>query len=217
MAIYHKGLKHHADEIEKHDITKEELEFLIALQKEMNTQDHVSQADPRFWVIKGSEKLYRVEGEEDGIELYDTEGCSTDADGIEEIVKYIQENFLEDINSCYGDSYKVSVEKGIFHDSIAIDNKDEMFDELGTAEEITEWLHKFGYDEYEAIPYKIIPKIYEDTMFLTQKAAEEHLRGNSHHYSEDAHTYAMTAWRSPDVDKLWKILQTVDFSFAGKE
>jgi hypothetical protein len=142
MAVYHKGLKYHKDETEKHEITGEELEFLYNLQKEMNTQDHVSQADPRFWVIKGSEKLHRVECEEDGIELY---------------------------------------------------------------------------DEYEAIPYKIIPKIYEDTMFLTQKAAEEHLRGNSHHYSEDAHTYAMTAWRSPDVDKLWKILQTVDFSFAGKE
>lgn len=212
MAIYHKGLKYHADEIEKHDITKEELEFLIALQKEMNTQDHVGQAAPRFWIIKGSEKLYRVEGEEDGIELYDTEGCSTDADGIEEIVKYIQENFLEDINSCYGDSYKVSVKKGIFHDSIAVDNKDEMFDELVTADEITEWLHKFGYDEYEAIPYKIIPKIYEDTMFLTQKAAEEHLKRNSHHYSGDAHTYAMTAWRSPEVDRLWKVLSTVDFS-----
>lgn len=83
---------------------------------------------------------------------------------------------------------------------------------LETAEEITEWLEDKGYDEYEAIPYKIVPKIYENTMFITQKDAEEHLRKNDYHYSDDAHTYAMTAWRTPEIEKLWKILRTVDFS-----
>lgn len=215
MAIYHNNLNHHADETEKHSITREELEFLIALQKEMNTQDNVGQADPRFWVIKGTDKLYRVEDEEDGTELYDTDGRTMVADGIGGIVEYIQENLLEDINERSGNEYKLTVEHEIFSEYIYVEWKDgqeEYSERLETAEEITEWLEDKGYDEYEAIPYKIVPKIYENTMFITQKDAEEHLRKNDYHYSDDAHTYAMTAWRTPEIEKLWKILRTVDFS-----
>lgn len=54
-------------------------------------------------------------------------------------------------------------------------------------------------------------KIYPNTMFLTQKAAEEHLKSNYYHYSEDAHTYAMTSWRNPETEKLWKILKEIDW------
>lgn len=183
MAIYHQNLQYHEDNTEKHSITRDESEFLIALQKEMNTQDNLGQADPRYWVIKGSEKLYHVEDEEDGIELYDTDGCGTVADGLDEILEFIKEELFGDAD----------------------------INRLDTADEIEEWLDERGYDEYKAIPYKIVPKIYENTMFLTQKAAEEHLRANDYHYSEDAHTYAMTAWRSPEVERLWKILRTVEF------
>lgn len=48
-------------------------------------------------------------------------------------------------------------------------------------------------------------------MFLTQIDAENHLRANHYHYSEDAHTYAMTAWRDPRMDKLIEILQEVEW------
>ena len=49
MAKYHKDLEYHEDLTEKHVLTEEEIRFLLELQKEMNTQDHVGQADPRFW------------------------------------------------------------------------------------------------------------------------------------------------------------------------
>ena len=32
-------------------MTKEEVDFLLQLQKEMNTQDSLGNADPRYWVI----------------------------------------------------------------------------------------------------------------------------------------------------------------------
>ena len=50
-----------------------------------------------------------------------------------------------------------------------------------------------------------------DTMFLTNREAKEHLKSNHYHYTSKAHTYAMTAWRSPQVEKLIHILQTADF------
>lgn len=88
--------------------------------------------------------------------------------------------------------------------------------ELSDINDIQEWLNEHGYD-YEVISYKIIPKIYKDTMFLTQKDAEEHLKANDYHYSADAHTYAMTAWRSPRVAKLIEILQKVDWNESLEE
>ena len=62
MAIFHKTLQYHEDTTEKRDISQEDIEFLKKLQLEMNTQDTTGTADPRFWVIKGSERV--VDNEE---------------------------------------------------------------------------------------------------------------------------------------------------------
>ena len=61
MAKYHDHLQYHEDTTEKHVLTEKEIQFLLKLQKEMNTQDTVGNADPRFWVIKGTEKEYGIE------------------------------------------------------------------------------------------------------------------------------------------------------------
>lgn len=216
MAEYHKCLKYHEDTVVKHSITEEERQFLKELQQELNTQDHICQADPRFWVIKGSEKLYHVE-EADGYELYDTELCDTLASDTRGICEYINENLLEDINSnrLTGEEFKVELEQTIYgSDNIVVtwfDGGDKEFEEreeLTDIDEIKSWLEEQGFD-CNVISYKIIPKIYENTMFLTQIDAENHLRANHYHYSEDAHTYAMTAWRDWRMERLIKILQQV--------
>ena len=53
--------------------------------------------------------------------------------------------------------------------------------------------------------------IYPDTMFLTNRSCKRHIELNHYHYDSDVHSYAMTAWRSPEVEKLWDILQKVDW------
>jgi len=58
MAKYWEHLKKHPDDIKKHKITETEIQFLKKLQEEMNTQDHVGQADPRYWVIRDYNKVY---------------------------------------------------------------------------------------------------------------------------------------------------------------
>ncbi len=87
-----------SDKPQLRQITREDIEFLAALQDEMNTQPHQCQADPRFWVVLTHE--YRE--------------------------------------------------------------------------------------------------------------AKEHIKRNDYHYI-DPHTYGMTAWRSPQVEQLYKILHEVDF------
>lgn len=214
MAKYHKCLKYHDDETEKHEITEEERAFLKELQKEINTQDHVSQADPRFWVIKGTERLYNVD-DADGYELYDKEDCESVASDIPGICEYIKNNLLDEINKESGLEFTLEIKEGVFErDSILVtwnDDGEIETEELEDMDEINTWLEERGCDEYDVISYKIIPRIYENVMFLTQIDAENHLKSNDYHYSDDAHTYAMTAWRSPRVEKLVNILQTVDW------
>lgn len=224
MAEYHKFLKYHDDTTEKHDITNDELDFLIKLQKEMNTQDTVSQADPRFWVIKGTEKLYHVE-EADGYELYDSDCCKTIADTTEKICDYINDNLLEDINCnrLDGEEFKVEFENGLLGERIIVNwldggcQENDMSEELSDLHDIKNWLEEQGYGEYEVISYKTVDKIYENTMFLTQSDAENHLQLNHYHYSADAHTYAMTSWRSSETEMLWKILRQVDWEEVLKK
>ena len=95
MAIFHKTLQYHEDTTEKRDISQEDIEFLKKLQLEMNTQDTTGTADPRFWVIKGSE---RVVDNEDPDELVLQVDGSTVTSTTEETMKYLNDNILPDCN-----------------------------------------------------------------------------------------------------------------------
>lgn len=219
MAVYHKGLSYHEDITLKHDITEEEIEFLINLQKEMNTQDTVGQAEPRFWVIRGTVKEYGIEdGYGDGADLVDDSSGDVVAYNLPMAAEYVREELIADINSTDGLIRTVSLEKGIFHPDILISWEEDgeedslIFDNM---QELADWLNENGYD-FRVANYKQTSKIFPDTMFLTQKAAEEHLRKNYYHYPEDAHTYAMTSWRNPETEILWKILREVDWKRLGE-
>lgn len=48
-------------------------------------------------------------------------------------------------------------------------------------------------------------------MFLTKAEAKRHIRLNKHHYTSETHTYVMTAWRAPKVERLLNILETFDW------
>lgn len=202
MAKFWENLKRHEDNVEKHKITNEEIQFLKNIQHEMNTQDNVGQADPRYWVIRNYKKVYGKElNNPDGISIYDPNSCNTiiqidyeffNTDGvIEEILKELEK-----------DEYELSEDE--------IDNIKTAYDMESLVERLEEIeSYEFHITEYEEIP--------EDSgMFLTHEAAIDHLERNHYHYAENAHTYAKTAWRSKE-EKLWEILQTVDFDKLMQE
>lgn len=75
------------------------------------------------------------------------------------------------------------------------------------------------YAENNALGCVFLTKLWAivpDTMFLTLREAEEHLKANYYHYSTEAHTFGMHAWRSPEVAQLIKLLHTVDFDELSK-
>lgn len=192
MAKYWNHLKYHEDTIEKHPIMCEEIRFLMELQKEMNTQDHVSQADPRYWVIRDYDKVY-------GENLNNPDGYEIYMDG---------EQLLNIDYEMFNDTQVVDVVKEYFLREYSTDFEEKDFEDMYDIDDLKEMLEDRGY-EISIVQYEIIPKY--SGMFLTQKAAEEHLRANDYHYADNATTYAMTAWRSDEADMLYKILHSVDF------
>ncbi|MEC2237417.1 hypothetical protein P9G78_22225 [Bacillus subtilis] len=67
-----------------------------------------------------------------------------------------------------------------------------------------EWIQKYIDEEAELIVHIVRP----DTMFLTKAETKAHIKLNRPHYTSEAHTYAMTAWRAPKVERLLNILET---------
>lgn len=169
----------------------EEIKFLKELQYELLTQDKLCQADPRFWVIRDYRWVIIPMDYADEYRVYDNEGTNWT---LNQFADYIKDE------ECYDEILE------------ELDLTD--FSELDFAdiENIVESINKY-YDssEYEIHGVNCESFIVPDTMFLTNREAKEHLKSNHYHYTSKAHTYAMTAWRSPQVEKLIHILQTADF------
>ncbi|MDY0210220.1 MAG: hypothetical protein RBQ91_02270 [Acholeplasma sp.] len=168
-------------------MTKEQIDFLVALQNEMNTQDTNCQADPRFWVVAQYEWQTTMAGCEEETHYYDSNSAYT-YKSFEALIEGIIEEYSTHFEDEDGESVSYTEIKEYY------DLPDEIKDN------ITE------------IPVAKVHVIKENTFFLTQRECKEHITRNKHHYNDSVHTYAMTAWRSPQVEKLYKILQEVDFS-----
>ena len=196
MAKFWEHLKYHEDTTEKHEINVEEIVFLKELQKEMNTQDNVGQADPRYWVIRDYEKIYGENlNNADGIAIYNRDNGETVYEveyrlfNIDSVIDEIIQNMKEN-------RYELSEEE-IEELKLAYDS-----------ESLKAYLDDLCGYEISVKEYQEIAR--DKGFFFTQKAAEDHLRRNHYHYSDEAHTYAHTAWRSSE-EPLWRILQMVDF------
>lgn len=190
----------------KRSLTQDDLMFLKELQRELNNQPTLATADPRFWVIRDYEYREATDGDDiEAVELFeDGEGeiisleeavsraykDELDFGGEEHAKKWIEDNLLElGTDGCLLERYTnlgISISNGVIKD----------------------------YAENNALGCVFLTKLWAivpDTMFLTLREAEEHLKANYYHYTSEAHTYCMTAWRSPDVAQLIKLLHTVDF------
>lgn len=179
---------------------KEDREFLKELQHEMLTQDHVCQASPRFWVVMQTVKDYWVDDEIDGVAIYDTDAAETVFEGeIEDLPEWLKENFDVIV--------KCECENGYIE--IVCEDENEYFtDDIA---DIKGFLDEYDSGRYSICNYRNREEIVQDTMFLTLRECKEHIKSNSHHYNKTAHSYAMTAWRSPQVARLYEILEKTNW------
>jgi hypothetical protein len=172
---------------------KEDILFMKELQNELKTQENDGQASPRYWSIMDYKWVVTAEGHEDRVILYDSDACET-----MELDEYVDE-----------------ILSGERREEFSEDEIEELKWEHdhGSPSDVYDWVEKYDdetryYPVYEEQVSFIVP----NTMFLTKEEAKKHLKANSHHYSSKAHTYAMTAWRAPKMERLIKILETFDWN-----
>lgn len=172
-------------------LSNKDIEFLAELKEKLNTQETDCQADPRFWVVAERKRIWGIEdGYEDGVGLIDIEGDVIVAGGLREAKDYVQETYGEDL---------------------ADDQLECLNDECGSLDDVAQFLEDRGYLGYTVGRYKDHHTIAENTFFLTKDACKKHIESNGYHYTKP-HTYAMTAWRSPEVERLFKIIKETDWS-----
>lgn len=186
---------------------KEDREFLKELQNEMNTQDTCCQANPRFWVVMQTVRDYwqDEDNDTDGICIHDSDVCESVYEGeFEGVAEWIKEHSDDVLN--------VEVDNGW----IEIEYKDGNEDLLSDLSDLRRWFEDNGYKSHYISCYKDREEIAKDTFFLTRRECQEHIERNSYHYNKP-HPYAMTAWRSPQVERLYKILQETDWNESEVE
>lgn len=174
----------------------EDLAFLKELQKQMQYEsknDNDGQASPCFWVIwdyrnvPGNEKCDIGE-----FEHFYNDGNHVPLESFDALVTFLGEHFKHEMET--DEELQELVEE-------------QSFDDLWSY--VEEYLNENGY--FSRVFMKEEDFIVPDTMFITKEEAKSHLRQNAKHYTAKAHTYAMTAWRSPKVERLIRILSDFDW------
>lgn len=166
------------------NLSNEDIEFLKNLQHELLTQENDCQADPRFWVVAENKREYGYEqGYEDGEIICDSDGDTWDS--IDDLIGYlIESNYIQ--------------EKDI--------DKEHVY----CFDEIIELLPEEMQSNYYTCGYKDIDVIAPDTLFITKSTCQNHIVNNKYNYN-NPHTYAMTAWRNPEIERLYKILKETNW------
>lgn len=167
-------------------MTNDDIAFLKELQQELKTQENDCQAAPRFWVVGDYEMATCVEGAHDEYHVV-LGGCTTIE--LDNLLKQIKEDELEDMANEAKEGYEE-----IMCEVTALD-----------------WIKQYYDEDAYLVPVEERHFIRPNTMFLTKAEAKKHIELNHYHYSPKAHTYAMTAWRAPKVERLLKILETFDW------
>ena len=215
MAKYWENLKYHEDTVVKEKLSNDDIKFLKELQKELNTEDNVGTASPRYWVIRQPERIYHVDRDEADYYVFLD-------DDYQELTLEELKNYLEDV---YDDNLKsVDIKDGVltfeyldeFSEEIekyTIDFYNSSLESSYSVDKVLELLEL----EVNVVYYKEIDATVDNCMFLTQIDAENHLRANDYHYHEKARTYCMCGWRSPRFERLINILSKTDFESMLEE
>ena len=216
MAYFHENLRYHEDTKVKRAISKDDIDFLKALQKERNTQDNCETADVRTWVIKDRNDTVTEEGHEDYYLLYSPENCNNlDLEDIYDILKalefetdyYTGELVIENLNfendvitfTYFGRKSSISKDNNN-KDSIAI---------KGVC--VGELISFFNENFYEIVIVNMRVGWKHEFCFLTQKAAENYLKRKGYNHSKDAHTYCICTYEDPEIAKLMDIIESTDW------
>ena len=192
--------EYHPDMTEKRPMTAADLMFLAELQKELNTQPNMGNADPLFWMIIQPDERPAPAG--DGIPVaVDTVDNSIAARDLESLVRFVNDEDVDGVRKC---TY--------FNRSCTIKYADGSGDSAYSLAELVESMIDHGIERLRVEYARTEDRLVRDALFLTHKDCEDHLSEYGYNYHEKAHAYAMTAVRSPRYAALLELIRTVDWS-----
>lgn len=174
-------------------MSDEDFKFLKDLQEELNNQENDGNADPVYWGIMEDYEALCFEGEGEPRIPYD-DGAFT----LEELVEAIEDDI---------DSF-TQAEKAEW-DAINKNDLDSVMDFVN---------EHWNEDNIIGEPYWVETKQQLSRYagaFLTKRAAKEYIEKYGYNH-DNPRTYAMTAYRNFELDRLIKILKTIDLS-QGKQ
>lgn len=205
MAQYQKTYPRE-DTVPRRALTAEDIDFLAKLQTTLNTQDTMGNADPRFWVIRQTERIPCAEDEADSCRVvFDDEPVAGD---MFDFIGHLKSRFENKIKAIMAHP-----DAGTRIQFLDNDGRVETEQICQNIQDILDALENAGLsDGYEVYWEKHVPANVQDTLFLTHQDCEAHLRAYSYNYEPDAHAFAMTAVRSPRFEQLIRLLQTVDWT-----
>ena len=166
-------------------ISDEDYEFLKDLQHELNTQTNDGNADPVYWGV--------METREVGV----PDGC-----GDERI--YLGDGGTETLEGAvaYVGSYVVDDEDMAAWNEVDKTNIDDV---------VTFCREKLGMPEARIVDVEKKSEISRLTgAFLTKRACQEYIENYGYNH-ESPRTYAMTAYRNFEFERLLKFLKTMEF------
>jgi len=174
-------------------ISDEDYEFLKDLQHELNTQENDGQADPIYWCVRE----YKMEPTPDECGeafVYMGDGITMT---LEEAVSYVDEN-LSNYRDELQEKWK-DVDQNWMNSVVEF-----IHDEMEIRECRVVWM------EEKAI---ISP---ETGAFITKRACKDYIKRFGYNHSKP-HTYAMTAYRNFELERLLNVLKTMQFTEAIDE
>ena len=174
-------------------LSEEDYEFLRNLQYELNVQGHDGNAEPVFWGVSEVHEEFRGESGEYGGEPY----IRFD-DG-----KYSLEEAIEEVE------YALNAEENEYADVKDEWNEVDKSDPYAVRDFMTE---RMGWDNiYDVIYIEKVRRVNENTgAFLTKRACKEYIKKYRYNHNEPQ-TYAMTAYRNFELERLLNILKNLKF------
>jgi hypothetical protein len=176
------------------EISQEDYEFLKDLQNELKTQENDGNADPVFWGVEETVEECRGGDGEYGGDPYITydDGKWSLEEAIEEVEDELKNN------PEYSDEWLhkewEEVDKSCAED---------------VYEFMTGMLHWEGI--YGVVYVEDVKRVTPFTgAFITKRACKEYIRKYGYNHN-DPHTYAMTAYRNFELQKLINILRNLKF------
>jgi len=166
-------------------MTKDDLEFLKDFQHELKTQNNEGNAEPVFWSIMETEKVYDPEGDISYFDI-DYDGEPYDMEGFADYINNIMEESIDqDLRELWVDTDKTDYYE-----------LTDFADRLNIHYDVT------SYSEEERIAWS-------PGAFLTKRAIVNYIEDNKHNYNNPK-PFSASACKNKELAKFLDIFKNMD-------